>query len=521
MDTLEEYLTEKKEILSTEDVLLCFKILRQAKVSKSKLCNIYWKKVLDKIRAELAEQESDRLIHHCHRYQNFNNNLGGTYRYFAFERFALDLILIELREGISQFVPSKLARLSSFLIGYGTTENIPQLILDKLIACRQQLSFDDCLQLSRGIQVSLELRFKKGLPHEFARQIQDLENAIDETIGSKLAESQQLSIIDANIIMRGLTMRKSRKSPEIFGRVVRRYEEMDFPITSRIIRDTTMNLSLSRIRPPKLLDSFLDYLVEHQDSISGDITEKILHSCYTLGHETNNHEALRVGAEIVERDFCFMTGLAIVNSCLSLCYYGALSKELMAKVFCIDFIKRLEDEIKMCYSKATYPQKVLNKVMQLNRSVCLDYPEYNVPWFQQNYVEAQTTKSSPNEIFQKDVMHRLKQIFRDDSAKIEMNHSTAYGYRLDFLFKLDNVGKLLPQQSDKFARRLAVILLGVNSYCSNVPTSLCGYEQLRQRHLEILGFDVLEISYREWTSSKFNVDILREQFIQRSIEIVQ
>lgn len=119
------------------------------------------------------------------------------------------------------------------------------------------------------------------------------------------------------------------------------------------------------------------------------------------------------------------------------------------------------------------------------------------------------------------MQHRLKQIFRDDIAKIEINHSTAYGYRLDFLFKLDNLGRLLPQQSDTFARRLAVVLLGTNSYCSNLPTALCGYEQLRQRHLEILGFDVLEIGYREWTSSEFNMDTLREQFIQRSIEIVQ
>lgn len=30
--------------------------------------------------------------------------------------------------------------------------------------------------------------------------------------------------------------------------------------------------------------------------------------------------------------------------------------------------------------------------MQLNRSVCLDFPESNVPWFQQNYIEAQISK---------------------------------------------------------------------------------------------------------------------------------
>lgn len=393
VDTVELYLTQQRAIMSTEDVLILFKILRQAKVSKSRLCNVYWNKVLEKIRAEPAEQQSDRLIHHCHRYMYFNNNLGGTYRYFAFERFVLELILVELREGVSRLVPAKLARLSSFLVGYGTSEQIPQLILDQLLSCRDQLSFSDCLQLSRGIQIALELRFRRGIPHTFARQLQSLEKTIDDAIAGKLREREMITITEANVILRGLAMQRSTRNVEIWQRLVQRFDLVDFEITSRIIRDTTMNLTIARIKTPTLFEAFLDYLVKRQQVITGDIVEKVLHSCYTIGHDTNNREALRVGAEIVERDFELMTGLAIVNSCLALCFYGGLSRQLVAKVFCIEFIKRLEDEIKMCYSKATYPQKVLNKVMQLNRSVCLDHPEYSVPWFQQNYVEAQTTKS--------------------------------------------------------------------------------------------------------------------------------
>lgn len=393
VDMVDAYLMEKKEILTTEDVLLIFKILRKTKVSKSRLCNKYWNKVLEKIKAESEEQESSRLVHHCHRYMYFNNNLGGTYRHYAFERFVLELIIIELREGMSRFIPTKLSRLSSFLIAYGTTESIPQIILDKLIACREQLTFSDCLQLSRGIQIAMELRFRKGIPQEAARQIMQLENAIDEAITMRMRETQDLSITDANVIIRGLTMRKKSHLTEIYVEVLKRYNRLDFEISSRLIRDTTMNLSLSRCRASKLLDTFLDYITLHKDTITGDTVEKILHSCYALGHEIQNHEALKISADIVERDFQFMSGLAIINSCLALCFYGEFSQQLMTKVFCIEFIKRLEDEIKMCYSKATYPQRVLNRVMQLNRSVCLDYPQYQVPWFQQNYVEAQTTKS--------------------------------------------------------------------------------------------------------------------------------
>lgn len=87
-----------------------------------------------------------------------------------------------------------------------------------------------------------------------------------------------------------------------------------------------------------------------------------------------------------------MSGLAIVDACLALAYYKELPGPLIDRVFNISFIQRLEDEIEMCYSKEFYPQRVLNSVMQLNRAVCLDFPESGVPWFQQNYIEAQLTK---------------------------------------------------------------------------------------------------------------------------------
>lgn len=89
------------------------------------------------------------------------------------------------------------------------------------------------------------------------------------------------------------------------------------------------------------------------------------------------------------RDFNIMSGLAVVEGCLALAFYRELPGPLIDRVFNISFIQRVEDELEQCYSKDFYPQRVLNSVMQLNRAVCLDYPENKVPWFQQNYIEAQ------------------------------------------------------------------------------------------------------------------------------------
>lgn len=49
-----------------------------------------------------------------------------------------------------------------------------------------------------------------------------------------------------------------------------------------------------------------------------------------------------------------MNGLSIVQACLALAFYKSLPDSLINRVFNIDFIKRLEDEIEMCYSKVTF-----------------------------------------------------------------------------------------------------------------------------------------------------------------------
>lgn len=63
------------------------------------------------------------------------------------------------------------------------------------------------------------------------------------------------------------------------------------------------------------------------------------------------------------RDFDYMSGLSIVQACLAMNFYKALPESLINRVFNIEFIKRLEDEIEMCYSKV--------KSNELLQSLCI------------------------------------------------------------------------------------------------------------------------------------------------------
>lgn len=90
--------------------------------------------------------------------------------------------------------------------------------------------------------------------------------------------------------------------------------------------------------------------------------------------------------------------------------------------------------------------------MKLNRAVCLEYPQYNVPWFHQNYVNDHRT----NDLYFKQEFVALKRILplivRNRNYFTE-NVSTPYGYHIDYVLYLDNNGDFVMENSENISRK--------------------------------------------------------------------
>lgn len=218
-------------------------------------------------------------------------------------------------------------------------------------------------------------------------------------------------------------------------------------------------------------------------------------------------------SEIIIRDFNYMSGLSIVQALLALIFYKSCPQQLIAIVFSSEFIKRLEQEIAMCYSKNTYPQRVMNQVMQLNRAVCLDCPEVNVKWFQQSYMEAQATKFPLIQSrLHKDVKSVLLEIVRQPDF-LKINRVTPYGYRVDFELNMDQYNRFIQPQPEDFhninysqnVNKIAVLLLSRKMLCDNDINRLKGSELLRMRHLEMLGYRVIHVKIHDFNAMFKNV----------------
>lgn len=162
-------MTEKaKKILYTDNLMdetttpIVFKVLRLLKISNTKLCDKYWTSVSNLIRNNPMEQEIYILIRHFQRYMNFNNNLAGTYRNYNFEQFITSYLVDDLKNGISSMIPSKFAKIASFILAYGQVTNgqlsFPVDVIEKIEEMQHQFTVLDCLHISRGLQIALDLR---------------------------------------------------------------------------------------------------------------------------------------------------------------------------------------------------------------------------------------------------------------------------------------------------------------------------------------------------------------------------
>lgn len=131
-------------------------------MSDTSICNEYWSKVTRKIKSNPAHHLTHTLAKHCHRYMHFNNNLNGTYRHIPFEKTVVQLLIDDLDKGISCLLPSKFTKAASFILSYGHTPRdrfiFPEFIIQRMEAMQQQFTIFDCLQLTRGIQIAVQMR---------------------------------------------------------------------------------------------------------------------------------------------------------------------------------------------------------------------------------------------------------------------------------------------------------------------------------------------------------------------------
>ncbi|XP_039104763.1 FAST kinase domain-containing protein 1, mitochondrial [Hyaena hyaena] len=233
-----------------------------------------------------------------------------------------------------------------------------------------------------------------------------------------------------------------------------------------------------------------------------------------------------------------MDPLVLVFLGYSLAILEYFPEDLLQTIFNIKFLAKLDSQLQLLCSSLN--MRVQLRLMELNRAVCLECPEYQIPWFHDRFCQQQYNKDigSMNGA-QQQIYKMLVEVLGGTNC-VKASVLTPYYHKIDFECILDKRKKPLPYGSNNItlgklpemhwesntqitgsrlppgAERIALEFLDSRAVCRNVPY-LKGKSAMKKRHLEILGYRVIQIPHFEWSSMVLSTKEARMDYLRECI----
>ncbi|XP_050307982.1 FAST kinase domain-containing protein 1, mitochondrial isoform X2 [Anthonomus grandis grandis] len=418
--------SNKNENLST--LITRRKILSYLKISDPKICDAYWNKVCQVLG---KEHEFDKIIRLMDNYMYFCIDIPG-FRHYAFEHHILKLIRDQHESGLLTMYPYRFfTALPLALIGAQESRFLESL-LDSFQQLKTQMTIIDILKISQSIQISGQR--KSILTTAMLQELKSILHKQSEITFSRTNTSEPFS---TGILAKSCIIRNDCDN-ELFDDMVISFKHTKY-MSSKCMEYMCYIMYTTASLVPEVVNLCIEYLVHNKRSIVGFNAYKLLLLCFELNYLPVLEDVFfKSVIDIMLRDQERMSCLALLQSALSLCYFHKIPKSLIKQIFNVEFLDRVDVELKHCYYRDRYPHRVRRHLMQLNRAVCLEYPEYNVPWFHQKYIEDYQKINARDDLvtpLNKSVKSYLRGILGKHT--VLENVTVPYGYEVDFVVHLD------------------------------------------------------------------------------------
>uniref|UniRef100_A0A670XPI5 FAST kinase domains 1 n=1 Tax=Pseudonaja textilis TaxID=8673 RepID=A0A670XPI5_PSETE len=211
-----------------------------------------------------------------------------------------------------------------------------------------------------------------------------------------------------------------------------------------------------------------------------------------------------------EPSLLVLLGFALASS-------GYFPQKVLKAIFNIEFLSKLDAELQIVPWKIA--RKTSLQLMELNRAVCLECPELQIPWFHKRFCEQ----------------------LKEKSEYLNFGIADSHLCLSDFEFMIDKNKKPVPYidqhvpvpNSDHIGsaeaghscgkkglppgfQRIAVEFLDSEAFCKN-SNHVKGFIAMKKRHLEILGYQVVQIPYYEWNSMGLSSTEAKTEYLEKKI----
>ncbi|XP_058471394.1 FAST kinase domain-containing protein 1, mitochondrial [Solea solea] len=215
-------------------------------------------------------------------------------------------------------------------------------------------------------------------------------------------------------------------------------------------------------------------------------------------------------------------------------------EELVREIFSIDFLRKLDSQLETLPDSLNMRTRL--RLMELNRAVCLGCPEFQVPWFHDLYCQQIQKNGNVTVSPVQQQIHKMLAEVLGGINCVRVAVVTPYFYTADFECILDkhlrplpysNLSTLQISEQGKVqwetsslenvthelpagAQRVVVDFLDSRCFCKN-SHHMKGATLMRKRHLEILGYRVVQIPHFEWNSMELSTQDAWKNYLQKKI----
>ncbi|XP_066145729.1 FAST kinase domain-containing protein 1, mitochondrial isoform X2 [Euwallacea fornicatus] len=470
------------------NLIILRKILSYIKIFDTKLCEAYWDVACKILKAE-SDQYNTQMMES---YLYFCSDMPG-YKHYGFEHHILDAIEKENKEKLLTLYPYKLFSSLAFALVCSCNPKFINNLIKKFTELAPQLQANDIFKISYGLQILSQ----KTSYVVTERNIKEI-SAILHTQTARIYANSEMDPISLGFLIKSAILRNNYDN-QLINDILVGLKETPY-MSSKLMEIMCYSLQQTKSLIPEVVNLCTNYILQHKTNIIGFNVEKIMILLFEINYlPVYDKEFFQTVTDIIIRDQERMSGLGFLQAALSLCFFNQMPKSFVKQIFNVEFLDKIDMELASCYFRNIYPRRVRNVLMQLNRSVCLEYPEYNVPWFHQKYIE-EYQKNAVDDVvdaFHKSVKGYLIGTLGSDN--ILENVITPYGYEINFVFHLDKNKNLTTAFDDPQTTKYALLLKNDAAF-TRFYVRLRGRDELKNRHLEILGYKVEMITENTWTN---------------------
>ncbi|XP_015231192.1 PREDICTED: FAST kinase domain-containing protein 3-like [Cyprinodon variegatus] len=249
---------------------------------------------------------------------------------------------------------------------------------------------------------------------------------------------------------------------------------------------------------PTVFDAVAESFVYRADSYSTSQVARQITAFGKLGYlPPNAGQLFRKVESILHTRFSQFQPRTLLNLLHACTLVERFPVNFVSKVFSSYFLQQLQDQ------DMRIERAVVAQLTQLYMTVKLECPFYEGPRLLPKYrvksflMSSRSLETPVDQQLYNSVKTGLVDLLGDRSffgSKV----LTPYCYTLDVEIKLDEEGYVLPaSHTEDVYKRIALCIDGQKRFTTNVR-QLLGNEAMKQRHLQLLGYEVVQIPFYEF-----------------------